>query len=259
MKLGVCTSPDLCEAAAKAGFDYIECALNGIAQMPDAAFDALIEKLPQMPLPILKCNCFLPGELKVTGPEAEERKQKVYLEKAFSRAKALGVELVVFGSGGARQVPEGTSMDAAWRQMAAFLELCGVYATRFGIRIALEPLRQAECNLLNLVTEATLLAALANHPLIGVLGDSFHMASGHEGPETLAIAGEKMWHVHISHHAKDLSGRDYPRPGDDGAYAAYFNTLRKMGYSGDVSVECSTTDFETDAPLAVARLRPFLA
>ncbi|MBQ4073811.1 MAG: sugar phosphate isomerase/epimerase [Clostridia bacterium] len=258
MRFGVCTGPENNENAAKAGFDYIECALNAIGEMEDAAFDALLAKVPSMPLPILKCNCFLPGWLKVTGPDVNEEKQRSYLDKALGRAKKLGVEVVVFGSGGARQVPEGFPMDEAWRQMAAFTRLAGDYAQKYGIRIALEPLRSQECNLLNLVAEANLLSSLINHPFVGVLGDSFHMAAGKECPCVLKNAGDKLWHIHISHHFSDLSGRDYPHPQDDGDYQPLIDALKAMNYQGDISIEGGTKDFEKDGPLAVARIKPFL-
>ena len=149
-------------------------------------------------------------------------------------------------------------MDEAWRQMAAFTWLAGDYAQKYGIRIALEPLRTKECNLLNLVAEANLLSALLNHPSVGVLGDSFHMESGKEGTDVLKNAGDKLWHIHISHHFPDLSGRDYPRPQDDGDYQPLIEALKAMNYQGDISVEGGTRDFETDGPLAVARIKPLL-
>src|SRR5262249_25937777 len=50
---------------------------------------------------------FLPATLKVTGPAIDRDRQHAYVEKAFDRLARLGVEVVVFGSGGARRVPDG--------------------------------------------------------------------------------------------------------------------------------------------------------
>ena len=44
-------------------------------------------------------NVFLPGDLKVVGPDVDEARQQHYLQAAFARVAALGGQIVVFGSG----------------------------------------------------------------------------------------------------------------------------------------------------------------
>ena len=157
----------------------------------------------------------------------------------------------MFGSGGARGVPEGFSYAEAWRQIASFLRRAAVYGRKYGIAVAIEPLRREECNILNYVSEAVLLSALLDLPEIGALGDTFHMRSGAEPWPALTQAGERLLHVHVSHELSDLSGRVFPSEGDGTA------ALRAGGYAGDVSVEAGTTDFAADAARAVRCLRPF--
>ena len=258
MKLGICTGPENMQLAAELGYDYIEWALNAIAAMPQERFEALREQAPNFPVPLAKCNCFLPGDLHPTGPDVSESSLRAYLEKAFSRAHALGVKLVVFGSGGARQVPQGFSHGEAWRQIADFLRLAGEYAQKYDIDIAIEPLRRKECNILNFVSEGTMMAALVNHPRVGVLGDSFHMLCGHEPWEALRFAGKNLMHVHISHALPDLSSRDYPAPGDGTDYGEILGLLKDMGYAGGVSIEAGTKDLAKDAAKAMACLKPLL-
>ncbi len=257
MKLGVCTGFENLQAAADAGFDYVECALNALAALPEAQFRALAERREDFPVPVAKCNCFLPGEIKAVGPEADARALDEYLERALSRAHALGIELAVFGSGGARGVPEGFPYAEAWRQIASFLRRAADYGRKYRIAIAIEPLRREECNILNYVSEAVLLSALLDLPEIGVLGDTFHMRSGAEPWPALTQAGERLLHVHVSHELSDLSGRVFPSEGDGTDYEEIFAALRAGGYAGDVSVEAGTTDFAADAARAVRCLRPF--
>lgn len=258
MRLGLCCAPDKIEIAARLGFDYMEGNLSALAGMPEEDYQALLRKAPSFPIPFLKCNCFLPGDIHVTGPEAKPEEQRAYLERAFSRAHALGVETVVFGSGGARRVPEGFSHVTAWRQIADFLRLVGEYGEKYQISTAIEPLRRKECNIINLVSEGTLLSALVNHPRVGVLGDTFHMLCGSEPWASLEYAGEKLLHVHISHPLPDLSGRDFPAPGDGCDYAEIFQALKRMGYQGDVSLEAGYKDLEKDGAAAIACLRPLM-
>lgn len=258
MKLGLCTGPQYIEQAARLGFDYIECSVTAIAAMDQAEFDALLAKKPDFPIPILKCNGFLPGDVRPVGPDVKEAVLDEYLTRALSRVSALGVKVIVFGSGAARSVPEGWSHVDAWRQLVDFLRFLIPYCEKYDVSIALEPLRRKESNILNLVSEGTLLSAVVNHPRIGVLGDSFHMLTGGEPWDALRYAGEKLLHVHISHSLPDLSGRIYPAPGDGEDYAPLINTLREMGYAGDVSIEAGCKDMETDGAAAIACLRPLM-
>lgn len=258
MKFGLCTGFDNLDLAAKIGFDYIECAFSTLANMPEEEYQALLAKKDSFPIPVSKANMFLPGDVKPLGPDACERVQRDYLERAFARAHAIGVKLVVFGSGGARKVPEGWSYARAWRQLTDFLDVAAEYALKHDMVIALEPLRSVECNILNYVSEATALAGIVNHPCITVLGDTFHMKSGAEPWDHLTRAGGKLSHIHISHSLPDLSGRIFPREGDGEDYAEIISVLKEMNYLGDVSVEAGFTDLEKEGLAAVACIRPLL-
>jgi len=258
MKLGLCTNFENLELAARVGFDYVECAFSALANMPEEEYQRLLAQKDSFPIPVTKANLFLPADVKPLGPDACEKVQRDYLERAFSRANAIGLKLVVFGSGGARTVPEGCSTTRAWRQLADFLELVAEYAEKYDVVVALEPLRSIECNILNYVSEGTALCGIVNHPYITVLGDTFHMKSGAEPWDHLTRAGSKLTHMHISHSLPDLSKRIFPAEGDGEDYAEIINVLKAMNYQGDVSVEASVTDLEKDSIAAVACLKPLM-
>ena len=121
------------------------------------------------------------------------------------------------------------------------------YADRYGIDVAIEPLRRTECNILNLVSEGTLLSALVNHPRIGALGDTFHMICSSEPYDALIYAGEKLKHIHISHTISNEKGRVWPCLGDGEDYRALFACLERARYTGRVSVEASCDDIAAQA------------
>ena len=255
MKFGACTAFENMEAAKKAGFSYIECALSQLAEMEEEAFLALAEKIKEAPVPVLCCNGFMPGTIKVTGPDWEEAKIRAYLDKALARASAIGVKTAVFGSGASRNVPQGWSYEKAWQQLAAFFKIAAEYAEKYDVRIAIEPLRRQECNIVNLVSEAVLLAAWVDSPCIGVLADTFHMLASGEPWEAMTNAGEKLWHVHISCPLADMSSRIYPQVSDGFDYREVLSVLTAMEYQGNVSVEAGTQDFEKEAEAAAACLK----
>lgn len=257
MKLGVNVGLDRIDAAADAGFDYVECALSWLAQISEEEFQSWLAKAPSFRIPVIKCNGFMPGEIKPVGPDVDEAVLRAYLEKALSRAHAIGIRTAVFGSGAARRVPDGWTHKRAWQQLAEFLRLVEEYAAKYDITISIEPLRRQECNIVNLVSEATVLAAWVDCPHITVLGDTFHMLSCAEPWEAFTQAGSLLTHVHISHPLADMSSRDYPAPGDGQDYAAIVKVLKDMNYAGDISVEAGTQDFAKDGPVTAKYLKSF--
>src|SRR5690242_15347145 len=111
VQVGYCTPLRNLEAAKAAGFDYVELSTTEIANLSDADFEQAVARVQQVGLPAPATNLFLPAALKVTGPAIDREQQMTYVRKAFSRLARIGTQIVVFGSGGARQVPDGFAKD----------------------------------------------------------------------------------------------------------------------------------------------------
>ena len=250
IRLGVCTAAGNAPTLARLGFDYIELGLSAVAALEESQFAEMAEWMDSSPIRAEAFNGMLPASLRVTGPDVNASAQHEYLEKAFSRARRLGGRVVVFGSSAARSVPQGFPIDTAWRQVANFLRLVERHAGNYDLTVAIEPLRRAESNILNYVSEAVLLASLYQLPHIRALGDTFHMAMGSEPLGALTMAGPMLAHVHVA----NAIGRKYPAPGDGEDYEALFRALIAGGYVGRVSVEGACADFETDAEAAYRAL-----
>ncbi len=254
IRLGVCTGIENAGALAKAGFDYMETGLSGVAAMDGEAFARAKGALEEAGVPCEAMNVMLPGDIRLTGPQADRGRIEGYLSRAFGRARELGAKVVVFGSGASRGVPKGFPQDKAWRQLGDFLALADGLAGAHGLQIAIEPLRREECNILRYVSEALAVAALLQLPRVGVLGDTYHMAQGGEPASALAEAGGLLWHVHMAR----PGDRAYPKAqdpdGDLESYARLFAVLRGMGYKGRVSVEGQCGDFLEDAKASFALL-----
>ena len=254
IRLGVCTEPKYAAVLASLGFEYIEIGLAWLHSLTDEEYAAQLALIKDAPIAAEAANGMMPGTVKVVGPEADEEKIKAYLEKAFSRAREMGVKTVVFGSGAARGVPEGWPHEKAWRQIAAFLKIASDYGRKYGIDLAIEPLRRGECNILNLVTEATLMSSLLNLDNVGALGDTYHMISTHEPYSALAQAGKRLRHVHVSHTLGVDQGRIWPAPDDGEDYVSLFKALKAAGYEGRVSIEAGCNDVTEDGKKAFAVL-----
>ena len=211
MRFGVCTSLDNLGALAGAGFDYIEITVAGDLkpeQPEDKVLPALEAAVGGSSLRAEAYNVLLPGDLKVVGPAVNAARQERYLEAAFSRARALGGQVVVFGSGGARGIPEGYAVEDAHRQLQEFLTRAGDAAARHGLTVAIEPLNRGECNVINSVGEAMELARAVSHPAVGVLSDLYHVTVEGQTYAETRDAGPLLKHVHVA----GQEGRRAPNP-----------------------------------------------
>ncbi len=251
VQIGYCTGLKNVALAKAAGFDYVELPTTEIAGLSDADFERVAHDLSATALPTPVANLFLPAALKVTGPTIDPNQQIEYVTKAFDRLTRLGVHLVVFGSGGARRVPDGFAHDAAFRQLVDFGRRVAPLARARGVTVAVEPLRREETNIVNSAAEGLQLVEAVADPSFELMVDFYHLASEHEDPGIIIRAREHLRHIHMA----NPNGRVFPLAENEYAYAPFFAALRTIGYDRRISVEASTTDLQADAPKAIALLR----
>jgi sugar phosphate isomerase/epimerase len=250
-QIGVCVDPDRFEAAQAAGFDYVETNASRVSALSDADFEKLAVQVAQMKIPLDASMSFIPAAIKLTGPEVDPARQMTYVTGVLGRLKRLGVKVVVFGSGGARRVPDGFSKDEAFNQLVDFCRRIAPVARDNGITIVVEPLRKQETNIINTAREGLALVKAVDRPEIRLLVDYYHLAEEGEDPAIIAEAGPLLAHTHIA----NPKGRVFPLNADESPYAGFFANLCTIGYQGRLSVEASTKDFAAEAPQAIALLR----
>jgi D-psicose/D-tagatose/L-ribulose 3-epimerase len=241
VKVGVCTRD--VAGAAKYGFDYVEPAAAEIAAMSKDQFREFSETVLASPLRCHAFNSFIRRpDLKVVGPEVRTSALKEYLEECLARCRLLGASIVVWGSAGSRNVPEGFPREQAGDQIAAFLSMAGEVARRSQVIVAIEPLRRQESNILNTGAEALEMVRRVKHPNIRMIIDYFHLREEDEDPRIIEIGRREIVHLHFA----NPHGRVWPRDlGEDDHYAAFFGYLKKTGYSGGISIE-GQGSFEKD-------------
>ena len=61
----------------------------------------------------------------VVGPSVDRDALTAYVNMALDRCRALGATVVVWGSAGSRNVPEGFPRERAWEQIVSFLRMAG--------------------------------------------------------------------------------------------------------------------------------------
>jgi sugar phosphate isomerase/epimerase len=230
----MCSSIDGLAAVQAAGYDYAE--INTFALLPeqdDAAFASVRAQALAAPIPIEACNCFVPGRLKVTGPDVDLAAVRQHMDIVLRRAAELGVAVMVFGSGGARRAPEGFAIAQARAQYLEIVRLAGDLADGYGITIALEPLGAAECNIFNRVDQGAQFVTTLAHPRVKLLADSYHMLTVDEPFANVTAAGPLLAHIHV-----DMPDVAAIAAGASSSYPAFLVALRSSGYSAErVTVE----------------------
>lgn len=252
IKIGVCTSIKNVDKAKDAGAQFIEENVGRflIPGKSDAEFATNLAAAKAAPLPIRSCNGFLPGSIKVTGPEADHDAALKWAETAFRRAQQAGIPIIVFGSGGARQIPEGFSREEAMQQFVSLLKKMGPIAGKYDVTVVLEPLRSGECNFLNTVGEGIEIVKKVNHPNIQCLADIYHMLHENESPEAIIKGAKYLKHCHVAEKMNRAA------PGTNGEdLTPYYDALNKIGYQGGLSIECKWEDFDKQLAPALANVR----
>src|SRR6476659_412958 len=108
MRFGICTPVENAAAVKAAGWEFVEESVQGLFQglLPDPEWTGLT-RAQSSALPVPAANMLVPGNLKITGPEVDSHRLKHYMTHVRQRANKTNTRTLVFGSGGARQVPDG--------------------------------------------------------------------------------------------------------------------------------------------------------
>jgi D-psicose/D-tagatose/L-ribulose 3-epimerase len=251
VKIGRCADVDKLAESKAAGFDYVELGTRTIVKLSDEEFAAALAKHKEVGIPTPVANVFFPNEMKVVGPAVDDAANLAYAKKAFERMEKFGVQIIVFGSGGARKVPEGFSKEEAFKQLVAFAKKIAPEAQAHGITLAVEPLKSQETNIINTAAEGLTWVKAVDHPNFRLMVDFYHLASEKEDPKILVEAKDYIKHFHIANPNK----RVFPMSASEYDYAGFFENMKKMGYEGRISVEASTKNFAEEGPRALAFLR----
>jgi sugar phosphate isomerase/epimerase len=199
----VCTAYDNNRIFEEAGYSYIEESVQNFLVPLDeeAIFNDKLAKIKSSHLLIPACNSFIPGKLKSTGPDAQHDEIIRYAETAFRRAQITGIGIIVFGSSGSRNIPEGFPVKEGMDQFISLFTRIAPLAKKYQVTIALEPLNKSESNIINSVSEGAEIVQTVNHLNFRLLADIFHMRRENESPESIIKNGDLIRHVLIAENA----------------------------------------------------------
>jgi len=250
MKIGVCASADQAARAKAAGCEYIELNFTTVARLSEGEFAQAAAALEAADLRSEAMNCFIPGDFNLFTLECGAALE-AYIRGGMARAKALGTEAIVFGSSGARKLPEGVGKPEGLPKLLPWFKLAGELAEEMGLTVVIEPLSYREDNAVNTVLEGLALMRQVGTPGLRLLADLNHMGVNGEDCADILQAGADLRHCHIANPV----GRVYPLPGDGYDYAPFFAALRGVNYAGRLSIEAKPVNGPEDLPVCVEFLR----
>jgi len=257
MQIGFCTDPaTLATLPARPACDFIEGHVVNfmIPEAPDADFAPRAAALRACGLPMPAANVLLPPALKVVGPDIDHARLDRYAATVFRRAQEVGMTLIVFGSAGARMIPDGFPAAKAFEQYVDVLRQFGPLAEERGVTIVVEPLNRGECNLVNTVREGAEAVRRANTPAVKLLVDLFHMLRNDESPDDILAVGPLIRHAHLA------EKKDRAAPGVNGEdFRPFLRALHRTGYHARLALEPTWTDLPRQLGPALAELRGQLA
>ncbi len=252
MKLGVCADPKFAPTLADADFEFIELHVQNHlkTQQDKTAFEAELTRIQASPIPALVANCFVPGVLKITGPDVDLVALERYVTLAFQRAKQASIGVIVFGSGGARRIPDGFDRETAWEQLITFGKMIGPIAQQHNVVVVVEPLNQRECNVLTSVGESGRYVQEVGHSNVQLLVDGYHWALDNDSYDDIVTYGHLLKHVHIATTASRLP------PGFEACdFSPFFKALKEAKYEGPISIEARWDNIEHQAQAAYQHLK----
>ena len=253
MKIGVCGGFDRIAIAAEYGFDYIEANFKDLTVADDEKYNRFNEELVKNGIACEAANCFLPGDMKITGNNIDYKSLEAYLRTGFRRAEETGIKMVVMGSGGARNIPDDCTYHKAVNQIIYFVrEFAGAIAADHKIDFVFEPLCKLESNIINTIKEGAMLASAINLPNVGTLGDIYHMHLEGDTYDDVRELNGIFRHAHISNPVSDHPEmkRIFMKTPDEYDYKGFFDALKFVGCER-VSIEASTENFAEDARDAI--------
>ncbi len=213
MRLGVCIDIKDISLLEQVSYDYAELRAAEVLA-PDAVdekkFDNYLETIERSKIKAEVFCKFLPKSMRVVGPNGSFKKFKDYVDIVVPRARKLGGEIIVWGSGDSRNIPEDFLMRKAQEQFKRCLEYAVEICAKNKMRIAVEPLSHAWSNWLNTVDECLDLIEKVDSKEVGITADVDHMFKESEDIEkSLCRAGKRIFHVHLRDNNGKAPGKGF--------------------------------------------------
>jgi sugar phosphate isomerase/epimerase len=227
------------------GYRYIVESINKLISPRNVSqqqFAQNLATLKKLKTKVYALNLFIPGDLKLVGPEVNEEVILAYAEEVLSRCQQAEIKMIVWGSGGARRLPDGFDPEKAREQFANIAKQIAAKAKAHDVMLALENLNSTETNFITTAAEALAIVKRVDHPNFRLCVDIYHMLKENESPEIIVEASKYVVHCDIA----EKQNRTPPGVARED-FKPYLKALKKIKYSGKIVVEGRWENIATQA------------
>ncbi|MBT3393566.1 MAG: sugar phosphate isomerase/epimerase [Waddliaceae bacterium] len=224
------------------GFDYVELGIpwiNDISQ--EYTSEDVFSLVKEKNMTVGSFCSLMPATLKVVGPNTDKIKIREYLENVFLNCSKIGGDVIVFGSGDSRNVPEGYSYENAEQDILNFLNTAAeiIERNKYDLKLVIESLNTEECNYINTLEEAYNIACKVDATSIGIVIDTFHAYRQKRNViEEIPDIIDKVLHLHLAQ-PEDRRWPGSLQQEDSFDFIEFFGALKDNGYNGNATVECN--------------------
>lgn len=211
----------------------------------DEVFRENIARIKQLKVPIYAFNLFIPAELKLVGPNVDEPAVLAYVEAVMARVSQTNTRMIVWGSGGARRIPDGFDRKVAMNQFIDIARKIAIIAEKYQVILALENLNSTETNFINTVEEALYVVKKVNRPGLRLNADIYHMLKEGESPKVIRKTKKYLVHVEIA----EKEDRSAPHVGGSD-FMPYLRELKRVGYHNRIVIEAQWKSLPESAAVA---------
>ncbi|MEV5981340.1 sugar phosphate isomerase/epimerase family protein [Streptomyces sp. NPDC052114] len=193
------------------GFDCVELPLENPDDWDPAAAAKLLDATGLAPAAVVAVMS--DGRNLVRADLTTARATQDYLRRCVDAAHAVGAPVVagpVYAPVGRTWRIDRAARTAAYEEWRAHLAPVAAYASRAGVRIAVEPLNRYETSLFNTVAQT--LEALEGLPedVVGIALDTYHQnIEEHSLPEAVRAAAGRIGHVQVCANDRGAPGADH--------------------------------------------------
>jgi len=233
-------------AKAKAmGFDIVEIPLEAET---DVDYQQAAAAYKQAGLKCIVCAVMGASRDPAHEDEAVQRGGVAYLKHLVDAVATMGGELVA----GPLYSAVGRQWQATPDQRRRDLERCAKnlkevarYAEGKGVTLAIEPLNRFETSFINLTEQAVELMRMVGSPNVKLMIDTFHGNIEEKSlGKAIETAGKDLVHLHANENDRGTPGSGHV------AWAEIASALKKVKFSGSLSIESFTTEVKEIARAA---------
>lgn len=218
------------DTANELGAEALDFSINDPFSFPTAEVK---KKLEGSTMEIIVSTA-MPVNCNAISPVKEEREAALtFIKKLIDNGAELGAKVV----GGVNYAASGyhtgkprSRQEIDWD--VEYLKEATAYASRYGIDIAMEPVKRFETHFLNRAEQALELIELVGAPNLKVHLDTFHMnIEEADIAAAIELCGDKLAYLHLVDSNRGIPGMGHI------PWVGVFKALKKINYSGAACIE----------------------